>query len=190
MRRGLFDGYHGGDMPLRGYAALAGAYLAAFGGLGAWFARSGRLRRLTPGDVALVGVATHKLTRILTRDWVTIPIRAPFTEFVHSAGSGEVDERSRGTGMRRAVGDLLTCNYCTGPWIAGALVASMTLAPRATRTLASVFAAVAVSDFLHEGYENLRAMRSLESAERRSYEAHVEDVERSGAGGRRPEADA
>ncbi len=184
MRGGLFDGYRGGDMPLGGYAALVGAYLAAFGGLGAWLVRSRRLRGLSPGDVALVGVATHKLTRIITRDWVTIPLRAPFTQFVKSAGSGEVDEKARGTGIRRAIGDLVTCNYCTGPWVAGALVAAMTLAPRATRTLASVFAAVAVSDFLHEGYENLRALRKLEGAERRSFEAHAEDVERSDGAGR------
>ncbi len=166
-----FAGYRGGDMPLGGYAAIAGAYLAAAAAVGGWLVRSGRVRRLSSSEVLLVGVATHKLTRILTRDWVTIPLRAPFTRFVASAGSGEVDEKARGTGMRRAIGDLLTCNYCTGPWVAGALVTSMTVAPRPTRTVASLFTAVALSDFLHEAYENLRALRKLEGTERRSLEA-------------------
>ncbi len=136
-----------------------------FGGVGALLAPRHRDRRLTPGELALVGVATHKLTRIITRDWVTIPLRAPFTRFVASSGSGEVDEESRGTGLRKAIGDLLTCNYCTGPWVAGALVASMSFAPKVTRTISSVFATVALSDFLHELYENLRATRKLETAE-------------------------
>lgn len=168
----VFEGYHGGGMPLGGYAALVGAYTTIFGGIGALLARSRRLPRLSPGDIALAGVATHKLTRILTRDWVTIPLRAPFTEFVESSGSGEVEEKARGTGIRRALGDLLTCNYCTGPWIAGALVAGMAAAPRATRAIASVFAAVAVSDFLHEGYENLRSLRKLERAGAGTIEGH------------------
>jgi hypothetical protein len=177
----LFDGYRGGDMPLGGYAALMGAYVALFGGIGASLLRSRRLRRLSPGDVALVGVATHKLTRIVTRDWVTIPLRAPFTEYVASAGSGEVDERARGTGLRRAVGDLLTCNYCTGPWVAGALVSSMAMAPRATRAVASMLAAVAVSDFLHEAYENLRALRRLGGAPRGAVERRTNGSGREAA---------
>jgi hypothetical protein len=178
---GVFEGYRGGDMPLGGYAALMGAFVALFGGIGASLAGSRRARRLSPGDVALVGVATHKLTRIVTRDWVTIPLRAPFTEFVRSAGSGEVEEKARGAGIRRAVGDLLTCNYCTGPWVAGALVSAMAVAPRAARTVASVLAAVAVSDFLHEAYENLRALRTPGSAGRSAVEGRSNGSGREGA---------
>jgi hypothetical protein len=148
-------------MPLGGYAALLRACAALFGGIAASLS-SRRARPLSAGDVALVGVATHELTRIVTRDWVTIPLRAPFTEFVGS-GSGEVDEKARGTGLRRAIGDLLTCSPCTGPWVAGAFVSSMAFAPRATRAVASVLAAAALSDFLHEAYENLRVPRARDA---------------------------
>lgn len=151
-------------MPLAGYGVLLGAWTALFGGVAGALARRRALPRLGPGDVVLLGVSTHKLTRIVTKDWVTIPLRAPFTTYVASRGSGEVDERARGSGLRRAVGDLLTCNYCTGPWVAGALLAGMARAPRLTRSVASLFAAVAVSDFLHEAFENLRDRRASEKA--------------------------
>lgn len=155
-------------MPLGGYAALLAAWATLFGGVGARLARRRRLPAPGPGELALIGIATHKLTRIITKDWVTAPLRAPFTTYQASSGSGEVEEKSRGAGLRRATGDLLTCNYCTGPWVAGALLAAWGAAPRAARTFATLFAAVAASDFLHEAYENLRSSRKrLEAQARR-----------------------
>lgn len=118
----------GGPYAARGYAAL----LAAWSGL---------------------YVATHKLTRILTKDWVTAPPRAPFVRYEGSAGGGEVREKVRGTGLRKAVGDLLTCPWCTGPWVAGALVAALVTRPQSTRVVAAGFSAVALSDFLHHTYQ-------------------------------------
>ena len=167
--RGPWAGY-GGDqeMPLGGYAALLGAWSVIFGSLGFRLARRRRLPQPRAGDIALLGIATHKLTRIVTKDWVTAPLRAAFTAYGGSAGGGEVEEKSRGTGLRRAIGDLLTCNYCTGPWIAGALLAAWAEAPRAVRSVGSLFAVVAASDFLHEAYENLRSRRTLASGPRRA----------------------
>jgi hypothetical protein len=151
----MFDEYGGGEsMPLGGYAAILGAYTVGFGS--AFFAlqRSGRLPlRVEASDVLLLGVATHKLTRTITKDWVTAPLRAPFTEYQDSGIAGEVSERSRGRGLRKAIGDLATCPFCTGPWVAGALVCGLALAPRITRAVAATFAAVAVSDFVHRAYE-------------------------------------
>lgn len=154
----LFAGYRGGEeMPLGGYAVLLGVYSLGLAGLAALGAR--RERRLPDrpqaGDLLLLGVATHKLTRLITRDWVTAPLRAPFTEYQGSRGAGEVRERSRGTGIRRALGDLLTCPYCTGPWVAGALTCGLVIKPKVTRSLAGLFAVVALSDFLHQAYKKV-----------------------------------
>ena len=46
----------------------------------------------------LFGIATHKIGRIITKDWVTSPIRAPFTRYEESVGGGEVKEQSRAKG--------------------------------------------------------------------------------------------
>lgn len=164
-RFGPWRGYGGEEeMPLGGYAVLLAAWFSLYGAAGARLARRRALPRLGLFDLALAGAATHKLTRIATKDWVTAPLRAPFTTYHGSAGRGEVHERSRGSGLRRAIGDLLTCNYCSGPWVAGALLAGWGTAPRATRAFASLFAVVAASDFLHEAYAGVLARRRADSA--------------------------
>lgn len=145
------------ELPIGGYAALLAAFLGASGALiGAASARGALPSRLAARDIVLLGVATHKLTRILTKDWITIPLRFPFAVYRGSASSGEVKESSRGRGLRRAVGDLLTCAFCTGPWVATALTAGLVTAPRQTRTIAGVLAMVTASDFLHHAYGKLR----------------------------------
>jgi len=123
-----------------------------------WLGKKKKLlpRRVAPYDIALIGLATHRLTRIVTRDKVTEPIRSPFTEYQGPAGAGEVNERARGRGLRRAIGTLLTCQYCAGPWIASALFAALVARPRETRVVASMLAATAVSDFTHQAYAFVR----------------------------------
>ena len=100
-----------------------------------------------------MGVATHKLTRLITKDWVTAPLRAPFTEYKESAGGGEVIEKSRGEGLQRAIGDLVTCPWCSAPWVAATLGFGFVFAPRVTRFVSGIFAGVTVSDFLQHVYE-------------------------------------
>src|SRR5206468_1065378 len=81
---------------LAGYAVLLGAYAGIFGTLFStlWPRRDG-VEPVRVRDVLLLGVATHKIGRIVTKDWVTSPVRAPFTEYQKSIGGGEVAERSR-----------------------------------------------------------------------------------------------
>ncbi len=144
----------GQERPLGSYAILAGAYGGGLvGSLLALRARRHELpERLTLGDLLLVGVATHKLSRLIAKDKVTSFIRAPFTQFQGPSGQGEVDERPRGQGVRLAVGELLVCPYCLAEWVATALTLGLVGAPRLTRTLSAVFVAHTVSDFLQVAY--------------------------------------
>ena len=152
----LFAGYKGGEeMPLAGYATLLGIYNAAFAGLLLAAKQSGRSlpERIGYADLVLLGLATHKLSRVISKDRVTSPLRAPFTEYVEPAGASEVKEKVRGTGMQRAVGDLLTCPWCMGPWVATALAFGFVFRPRATRLIGGIFAVVTISDFLQHATE-------------------------------------
>jgi hypothetical protein len=63
-----------------------------------------------------------------------------------------VNEKSRGKGLRRAIGDLVSCPWCMGPWVAMGLVGAFVASPRVGRTIASIFSVVAISDWLHHGY--------------------------------------
>jgi Protein of unknown function (DUF1360) len=123
------------------------AVVAAFS---AWIARSGRDLPERPSlvDLVLLTVATHKASRLIAKDRVTSALRAPFTEFEDDAGPGEVSENARGSGLRRAVGELVTCPYCLGLWLAAAFAAGLIVAPRLTRWTTGVLTAVYGSDLL------------------------------------------
>jgi len=145
------------ELPVRGYAAMMALFAGSFGAMVLAARRVSLLPDRTPiGDVVLIGVATHKLARIVTRERVTIPIRAAFTRYEGSDGAGQVREVPRGRGLQRAIGNLLTCQYCVGPWIATALSAGLVFAPRATRLASSMLAMVTISDFLHQAYAGTR----------------------------------
>jgi Protein of unknown function (DUF1360) len=155
-------GYAPGEQrPLGGYAALTAMFGVMLGGFSVWARRTGRQlpERFEAGDLALIAVATHKASRLIAKDRVTSAVRAPFTRFEEEGGPGEVEEQARGSGLRRAIGELVICPYCLSLWIAAGFAAGLVLAPRATRWLASVLAAVFVSDLLQMLYK--RAGQSL-----------------------------
>jgi hypothetical protein len=134
-----------------------GTFSAAAAGFAGWMARSGREfpERFEARDLALITLATHKASRLLAKDRVTGALRAPFTAPQEGGGAGEVEERARGTGLRRAIGELLICPYCLGMWLATSFAAGMTVAPRQTRWVASVLAVHFGSDVLQVAYKKL-----------------------------------
>jgi Protein of unknown function (DUF1360) len=142
------------ERPLGGYALLLGSFSALCGGFGLWLRRSGRElpQQVESRDLALVAVATFKVSRIIARDRVTSAIRAPFSRFQADAGPGEVDEAARGHGMRRVIGELLVCPHCLDVWTASAFLGGLVAAPEQTRWVASVFAAVGGADALQLAY--------------------------------------
>ncbi len=144
------------ERPLGSYLILTGAYgTAVTGALLGLRARGHKLpERIAPSDLLLLGIATHKLSRLVTKDKVTSFLRAPFTRFQQSSGHGEVEEEPCGHGLRLAVGELLVCPYCLAQWVATGLVLGLVGAPRATRLLSGVFAVHTVSDFLQVAYRS------------------------------------
>ncbi|HEX8769933.1 MAG TPA: DUF1360 domain-containing protein [Acidimicrobiales bacterium] len=144
------------DRPLRGYVTLMAAY-GIFVGVLALVLRK---RRIVPqlgiGDVALLTVATHKVSRVVTKDAITSPLRAPFVRYVEPAGAGEINEQVRVGGTAHALGELLTCPLCFDVWAATAFLAGYSFAPRATRLAASVFVIGAASNALHFGWDALK----------------------------------
>ncbi len=150
---GVFAGYSKAPRPLGGYAALVAVFTVGVADAFAATKESeDELPKLSWSDLLLFGIATHKLSRIATKDLVTSPFRAPFVKFKKSAGAGEVEEEARGEGLQEAVGDLITCPYCIAPWIASAMVFASARAPRATRVIGGIFAITAGSDFLNRLY--------------------------------------
>lgn len=155
---GVFAEYGGKELPLAAYAGLVGVYAAGFAAFLLLAAK--RNRRPLPdkiglSDVLLLSVGAYKLSRIIAKDRVTSPFRAPFVSYEGPGKTNELKEKPRGTGMQRAVGDLLTCPWCVGPWAAAVLTYGFVLAPGAARVAGCVLSAAAMSDALHFGHDAL-----------------------------------
>jgi Protein of unknown function (DUF1360) len=94
------------DRPLGRYAVVTGAFGAIVAGSLAVAKATGReVDRPGALDVALVGLATQKVSRLIAKDKVTSFVRAPFTRYQEPSGHGGLSEEPRGSGMRYALGE-------------------------------------------------------------------------------------
>ena len=141
--------------PYGAYAALVGLFGGALAGAGVLARGLGRdPRALTTLDFVTLAGATFKASRTLARDKVASFVREPFVE--GHAYTGE-DEEPAGEGLKRAVGELVTCTRCVGTWTAAGLASGQVLAPRFGRLLTWTLSAATASDFLQAGFNALRA---------------------------------
>jgi hypothetical protein len=152
---------HGHDRPLLGYLALSSTYGVGALTLGLLVRRHGE-SRISTRDLALITVATHRLSRTLAKDAVTSPLRAPFTTYsgpgLPSEVNEEVAQQKEDTQIGHAVGELVSCPFCLAQWVATGLVAGQLIAPTLTRHLTSTLTAVAGADVLHFGYSALQRL--------------------------------
>jgi hypothetical protein len=135
------------------------AFMGIFGGLvgAALLIAKGQGRELPEKvraeELLLIGTASHKFSRLLAKDKVTSPLRAPFTELEGRGGPAELEERPRGSGMRKAIGELLTCPFCLDLWVVAGFSIGLLFAPRLTRFVAALFSALTISDFFQIAYK-------------------------------------
>ena len=158
------DAYRNGEQrPLGGYVvvmAVFGAILSGAAGLA--FATGRRLPEgIGPWDLLLIAAGTHKLSRTLTKDAVTSPLRAPFTRYQDTGGPAEVmEEVPHRDGLRHSIGELITCPFCLDVWIAAGFTIGLVFAPRLTKLVAAALTAVTGADFLHLLYAKAQQAES------------------------------
>jgi hypothetical protein len=139
------------------YASLLGFFIASVAVLTGIAMEKDRLpRRFRLLDLALLGIATHKMSRIVAKDRITGILRAPFVSYVRGSGAGEGEEEPRGRGFQRGIGHLISCPYCMAPWCATALGFGLLFAPRVTRFFTGILVSVTASDFLHRAYTRMK----------------------------------
>ena len=135
------------------YTAYAGIMSAFVGGLAA----AGMVAKLlgrdprdhSTLDLALLGLATFKASRTVSRDEVTSFIREPFVAGHAKDGAEEPLETGD---LRQAIGELVTCSRCIGTWIAAALAGTQIIAPQFGRLLTWALATAGANDFLQAGF--------------------------------------
>ena len=102
---GAFAGYAPPEQrpPLASYAAFSATFGAAMTAalVAARNSGHGLPDRIAVGDLALTG--------LIAKEKIMAFARAPFTEYQGKGGPAEVEERARGEGVRRTVGELLIC---------------------------------------------------------------------------------
>lgn len=143
------------DRPLGGYLGAMSVYGALVMSLSAAVkARGADLpERARLSDIVLITIATHRLSRLIAKDPITSPLRAPFTRYAGQSGEAELSEEVVGTGVQHTVGELITCPFCLAQWVATGFGFGLVFAPRATRLAATILTAVAGADVMQFGYD-------------------------------------
>ena len=123
----------------------------------AWTAhRQDRLPAKMPwSDVALLGLGAYKVSRLVATERVTEPLRAPFVDATNHEPTGR--------GLRRALGELVTCPHCVAPWAALGLGSAWVWARDPVRFACGLFGAMTLADLLHRGYSMLQSKQKLAS---------------------------
>jgi len=155
------------------YAALEAAFL---GGLIGVIALARRREQdgspaLPRRDLPVLAMATFTLADTLAKERVSTWLREPFVR-------GDADHKpvsAEGSGLRHAIGELLTCTRCVGTWSALALVGLRTASPAAGRATANVLALAGVNDLLQSGFRLLaeRTNRAIVETDAARKAAHL-----------------
>jgi len=136
-----------------GYALLSGIFNLVL----LLFAWRRRPAPVAPRDWGMLVLATFRMSRLLAYDNVMQAYRSPVAEVVpHDSGAGETTQAKPGTGLKRAIGELVTCPICNGTWIAAGLVYGLNLAPKYTRTLMAIMSAMGATEILQGAFEALQ----------------------------------
>ena len=105
---------------------------------------------LSTRDLAVTSAATFALAKVIARERIGLWVREPFVD--------ERDgKRPRGSGIRHAVGELVTCTRCVGAWSALGLVGLRLTSPGAGRVVNDVLAVSAMNDWLQAAFKLLCA---------------------------------
>ena len=129
-------------------------FVGAF--LGATALASGRRPVLpTPTELVLLGLASHRIGRMIAFERVGEPFRAPFTATVPDDSGVDETVVARGRGVRWTVGELVSCPTCVATWASLALALGQRFLPGPTRVLVGILATAGVAEIVNGISERL-----------------------------------
>jgi hypothetical protein len=145
------------------YAALNIAYGALLAALIVATRKRAQSQEPIPAiELVPMSAATFALAKVIAREKIGTWVREPFVE---EDGHGQ---HLRGRGLRRAVGELVTCTRCVGAWSALGIVGLRVAEPRSGRIVANVLAVSAANDWLQSAFKLLTS--ETNAVERRTGE--------------------
>jgi hypothetical protein len=100
-------------------------------------------------DLVMLSISTFRLGRLIAFDRITEPLRYPFTQTVQDETGAGATVEPRGTGMRKAFGELISCPICAGTWVSAALVYAIHLLPGPTRVFLTIMSSIGTAELLN-----------------------------------------
>jgi hypothetical protein len=135
------------------YLTLIGIFTMLMGVFGF---KKGRQWQLKPFDLVLLSLASYRAGHLVAFDKVTEPLRQSFTETQQDpSGAGDVVV-PKGSGVQRALGELVACPTCVGTWVAAFLTYGLMFVPGPTRVLLAILSCTGAAELLHSLGETLK----------------------------------
>lgn len=102
-------------------------------------------------NFTILALASFRLTRLIVFDKITEFLRDPFFDEVEEEnedGTREVYYLPKGTPIKKFIGELLSCYWCTGVWVSAAVVVGYLLLPIVFVPIILVFAVAGLAAIL------------------------------------------
>jgi hypothetical protein len=144
------------------YLTLIGIFLGIFAAFSKREQDRHRGLELSPMDLTLLGLSTYRIGRLAAFDQVTRPLREPLTETQPDQYGTSETVVAQGSGVQKALGELVACPTCVGTWAAAFLVYALRLAPKPTRLFLAFMGATGLAELLDSANEALNWTGSAE----------------------------
>ena len=99
----------------------------------------------------ILGLACFRLTRLIVFDKITESLRQPFFDEIeeeNEVGTIEVYYLPKATPIKKFIGELLSCYWCTGVWVSSTLVVGYLLIPVVFVPIILIFAVAGLAAIL------------------------------------------
>jgi hypothetical protein len=99
----------------------------------------------------VLGLACFRLTRLIVFDKITESLRQPFFDEIaeeNEDGAVEVYYLPKSTPIKKFIGELLSCYWCTGVWISAAVITGYFFLPALFVPIILVFAVAGLAAIL------------------------------------------
>jgi hypothetical protein len=110
---------------------------------------------ITNKELIPLAAATFAISKAVARERIGSWVREPFVD------EDAERQQPKGSRIRRAVGELVTCTRCVGTWSALAVVGLRVMKPEAGRTVTTVLASSAANDWMQAGFKLLTEQTNL-----------------------------
>jgi hypothetical protein len=136
------------------YAAINALWLSLLAGL--VVASRGRSSEdpIKSRELIPLAAATFAVSKAVARERIGTWVREPFVDQTEG-------QKPKGRGLRRAIGELVTCTRCVGTWSALGVVGLRVAHPEAGRTVSMILASSAANDWMQAGFKLLTEQTNL-----------------------------